>query len=59
MELLIALLIAFGVTTSKEEATKFVTEDSVAAKEMIYAKGATDESIKEQESIIIGEEVDL
>ena len=62
MELLIALLIAFGVTASKEEAAKFVAEDSVAAKEMIYSKGITEDSYKKKQenlSIIGLEESDM
>jgi hypothetical protein len=62
MELLIALLIAFGATTSEEEAARFVTEDSVAVKEIIYSKGITEESYKkkQEELSIIGlEESDI
>lgn len=62
MELLIALLIAFGVTSSKEDAAKFIAQDSAAAKEMIFDKGVSEADYKKKEeelSIINAEETDM
>lgn len=59
MELLIALLIAFGVTTNKEEA-KLFAGDSVKAKQMLVEKGYDDGKINEYKESIIGlEESDM
>jgi hypothetical protein len=59
MELLIALLIAFGVTTNKEEAKHFAN-DSEMVKKMLVEKGYDEVKIKEYKESIIGlEESDM
>ena len=59
MELLIALLIAFGVTTNKEEA-KYYAIDSVKAKHMLMEKGYDTAKIEEYKAAIIDlEELDF
>ena len=56
---MIALLIAFGVTTNKEEA-KLFAGDSVKAKQMLVEKGYDDGKVNEYKESIIGlEESDM
>ena len=59
MELLVALLIAFGVTTSKEEAKNLAVDSSVAEK-MLVEKGYDHAKVDEYKASIIGlEESDM
>ncbi len=59
MELLIALLIAFGVTTSKEEAMKIV-EESSSIEKVLEENGINQDKIADYKDSIIGlEEADF